>query len=56
MHAQPVTRQYQVLPLARQATYCRAQEVSETGLVLICRIGALYLVPPFLEPRDVTCK
>ena len=50
-HDLPVTRQCQILSLARSSAYYRPQEASEADLALMRRIGELYLEHSFCGSR-----
>lgn len=50
-HDLPVTRQCQILSLARSTAYYQPQEVSEADLVLMRRIDELHLEHPFAGSR-----
>ena len=50
-HDLPVTRQCQILSLARSTAYYRPQEVSAEDLALMRRIDALHLEHPFAGSR-----
>jgi hypothetical protein len=48
-HELPVTRQCQVLSLARSTAYYRPQESSEADLALMRRIDELHIEHPFAD-------
>jgi putative transposase len=50
-HELPVSRQCQILSLARSTAYCRPQEASEAELTLMRRIDELHLEYPFAGSR-----
>jgi putative transposase len=50
-HELPVSRQCQVLSLARSTAYYRAQPTSEVDLAIMCRIDELHLEHPFAGSR-----
>ena len=50
-HELPVTRQCQILSLARSTAYYRPQQTSEADLTLMRRIDALHLEHPFAGSR-----
>lgn len=50
-HALPVTRQCQILSLARSTAYYRSQEASEADLALMRKIDELHLEYPFAGSR-----
>lgn len=50
-HDLPVTRQCQILSLARSSAYYRPQEASEADLALMRRIDELHLAHPFAGSR-----
>lgn len=50
-HALPVTRQCQMLSLARSTAYYRPQQASEADLALMRRIDELHLEHPFAGSR-----
>ena len=50
-HDLPVTRQCQILSLARSTAYYRPQEASAEDLALMRRVDALHLEHPFAGSR-----
>ncbi len=50
-HDLPVTRQFQILKLARSTAYYTPQPVSDSDLKVMCRIDELHLEHPFFADR-----